>query len=71
MRYMEESKIDKLLKNCKEPQEKEYHKLTKEHYDLIPVFIKDMLAKKDKLGLSDRVVNNLKNKLDEISGGQQ
>lgn len=68
---MEENKIDKLLKNCKEPKEKEYHKLTKEHYDLIPVFIKDILSKKDKLGLSDRVITNLQNKLNEISGGQQ
>lgn len=67
---MGESKLDKLLKNCKEPQEKEYHKLTKEHYDLIPVFIKDILSNKDKLGLSDRVITNLQNKLNEISGGQ-
>lgn len=67
---MDESKIDKLLKNCKQPQEKEYHKLTKEHYDLIPVFIKDILSNKDNLGLSDRVVTNLQNKLDELSGGQ-
>ena len=68
---MDESKIDKLLKNCKQPQEKEYHKLTKEHYDLIPVFIEDILSNKDKLGLSDRVITNLQNKLDELSGGHK
>lgn len=68
---MDESKIDKLLKNCKQPQEKEYHKLTKEHYDLIPVFIKDILSNKDKLGLSDRVITNLQNKLNELSGGHK
>lgn len=59
-------RVNKFIKNCKEPQEKEYHKLTKEHYDLIPILIKDILDNKDKLELSDRVVNNLKNKLNEI-----
>lgn len=67
---MEGNKLDKLLKNCKQEPQKEYHKLTKEHIDLIPTLIEDILSNKDKLGLSDRVITNLQNKLNEISGGK-